>query len=73
VIFKEGNLNTHDPHGTSRLVGRSNHRHYWPLVKGGQGRSVVEVESNADLIFSILKLAVLAVLLGCLLALFCGK
>jgi hypothetical protein len=65
-------LNTHDPHGTSRLIGHSNHHHYWPLVRGGQGRSAIEVEGNAELIFSILKLAVLAILLGWLLALFYG-
>ena len=60
-------MNTHDPHGTSRLVGCSNRRHYWPLVRGGQGRSRRELKNEAE-IFGWIALAAalmaLAILVG---------
>jgi hypothetical protein len=51
---------------TSRYIGVSNKRHYWPLVRGGQGHSRHELKNDADvfgwiaLLAAIFALAVLA-------------
>ena len=50
--------------GTSRYVGVSNRHHYYPIVKGGQGRSAPDVEWGS-IYFGVICFVLVIFMLAC--------